>query len=448
MNQEQEAVRKTNSFLEEHQSEIVHFLKELIEIPSTNTGMRDQGKEHKVQSWLKRQFEKARFNKVDLWTVDAKNRRPNLVGTIKGKGKGEALILQGHSDVVPVYEGDEKLWTSPPWKPYVKDGMVYGRGSSDDKGGLTAIFWAARSIIESSFSLRGDLYIESVIGEESKQGKDIGASATVGRGYRAPFAMIVEPTNCEVQIESLGVFVFELSIQGKPFHACGRDRVVFPERFRIRPGQEVGVDAISKGFKFVRLFQKLEREWNASWKEGGQGIGGYPLYGNGKGGGIFLINPSFVQAGTYIASVPSLCKIVCVVSHPNWIKAKEVKLKIQEAIEGIVLRDRWLRNHPPQFDSSEDREWKASKIPKNHPGVRVLGKAFEEVTGTPPLYSGFKAASDATFMSDKGIPTVLFGPGDISRGVHGIDECVPIKQVITCAKVYAAMAINWCGLAK
>jgi len=442
-----EALQKTNDFLEKYRDEIEHFLKELIEIPSMNTGMRDQGEEHEVQKWLKRQFQKASFHKIDLWTVDSKNKRPNLVGTIKGRGRGKALILQGHCDVVPVHEMDEKLWNSPPWKAYVKDGLVYGRGSSDDKGGLTAIYWAARSLVESGIPLRGDLYIESVIGEESKQGQDIGASATVDRGYRAPFAIIVEPTNCEVQIESLSVFVFELSIQGKPFHACARDRVIFPKRFGITSGEEVGVDAISKGFKFIRLFQELEKEWNAGWKGKIQDMGGYPLNRNGRGDGIFLINPSFFQGGTYIASIPSECKILCVVSHPNWIETKKVKSKILQAIDRIVQKDRWLKDHPPQFDFSEAREWKASKVPQNHPGVRMLGKVFEEVTGNPPIYSGFRAASDATFMADKGIPTVLFGPGDISRGIHGVDECVPIEQVITCAKAYAAMTINWCGLA-
>ncbi len=60
--------------------------------------------------------------------------------------------------------------------------------------------------------------------------------------------------------------------------------------------------------------------------------------------------------------------------------------------------------------------------------------------------SGFKAAADETFLTQAGIPTILFGPGSIGSGIHGPDEFVPVNQLIDCTKVFAMMAMDWCDV--
>jgi len=443
-----ELIKEISRYLDAHGKDIERFLKRLIGFRSTNTGMYDQGREHNVQNWLKTQFQDAGLDRVDLWSVDPKKNRPNLVGTIKGKGSGKALILQAHCDVVPVHKEDERLWRHSPWKATNENGLIYGRGASDDKGGLTAIFWAAKAIRESGINLSGDLYIQSVIGEESMEGKTIGAAATIRRGYSAPFAVIAEPTGCEIQTQSFGVFVFELLIQGKPVHACARDYVLFPDRYQLGESHEIGVDAILKGTQLVQILRQLEDEWNTSWKDEVLDLGGYPLSGDEEKVRIFTMNPSFIEGGTYMGTVPSICRLTYVVSHPNTVPSKQVKEGIQQAIREGTKDDEWLKHHPPQFIEYESEEWEASKVSIKYPGNQVLARSFQEITGSHAVYSGFRGASDATFMGQKGVPSVLFGPGAHMKmiGIHGIDECVSIDQVVTCAKVYAAMAINWCGL--
>ena len=58
---------------------------------------------------------------------------PNVVSVIKGTGGGKSIILNGHVDVVP--EGDRNTWTVEPYSGEIKDGKLYGRGSTDMKGG-------------------------------------------------------------------------------------------------------------------------------------------------------------------------------------------------------------------------------------------------------------------------------------------------------------------------
>ncbi|UCG93619.1 MAG: M20/M25/M40 family metallo-hydrolase, partial [Candidatus Aerophobus sp.] len=71
--------------------------------------------------------------------------------------------------------------------------------------------------------------------------------------------------------------------------------------------------------------------------------------------------------------------------------------------------------------------------------------AYQEVSVKDAIISGFKAVADTTFLSQAGIPTVLFGPGSLGSGIHGPDEYVPIEQVIECAKAFTFMAMDWCG---
>jgi len=81
----------------------------------------------------------------------------------------------------------------------------------------------------------------------------------------------------------------------------------------------------------------------------------------------------------------------------------------------------------------------------DHPGVKTLSAAYKEVSGKEAIISGFKAVADPTFLSQAGIPAVLFGPGSLGSGIHGPDEYVPIEQVIECTKTFAFMAMDWCG---
>ncbi len=184
------AKQRVEEYIDARKEEIIEFLCDFVGFKSINPGIPEKGEELEAQKWVRERFKESGLDKVDLWAVDEEKKRPNVVGTVKGRGKGKALIYNGHCDVVPVGENELKRWTKDPWKALVEDGRVYGRGASDMKGGLTSMFWAAKALIDNDIHLEGDLYVESVVGEESVEGRTIGAKATVDRGYRAPFAVV------------------------------------------------------------------------------------------------------------------------------------------------------------------------------------------------------------------------------------------------------------------
>jgi acetylornithine deacetylase len=78
--------------------------------------------------------------------------------------------------------------------------------------------------------------------------------------------------------------------------------------------------------------------------------------------------------------------------------------------------------------------------------------AFEAVTGepvappTPQHPANFGAAMEGTWLERSGIPSIVFGPGDL-RVAHSCDEYVVLEEVFTAAQVLACAAVEWCGVA-
>jgi len=429
-------------YIEQHQDDILHFLSELIQFKAINPRIQPDGGEGEIQSWIADRFRDFHFDQVDIWAVDPQGNRPNVVGTIKGTKNLKSLIFNGHCDVVSVTESESELWSVDPWRAAIIDGNLYGRGSSDMLAGLTAMIWAGKALIDTGTKLSGNLYIESVAGEESQEGQTIGTAATIEKGYTSDFAVVGEPTNCEIVVKTPGVFHLEIVIKGKKAHISNRNQVRFPQRGGVPCGSAVGIDAISKAIPFLQFFQELEVQWNQRWQDE-LSAGDIRLQHHG-GIGIYTINPCFIEGGSSFGSVPEYCRLYYAVFYPNWIEEEKAIREIKDKIHILCSLDDWLVKHPPEINIPSQYSWKPMReISPDHVGVRALARSHTEVFATDPVYSVFKGLTDATFLSQAGVPTVLFGPGSLDRGTHGPNEHVPIQQVIDATKTYAALALNY-----
>ena len=67
----------------------------------------------------------------------------------------------------------------------------------------------------------------------------------------------------------------------------------------------------------IKKFERLELQWNQRWRGKVLGGGGYPVPMDKQGVGLFTINPSFIEGGTYIGSVPGYCKLTANVWYPS-----------------------------------------------------------------------------------------------------------------------------------
>ena len=427
---------------------MVDLLAKLIELKPVNLGTPNSGQEFAAQDWLKRRLIELGFE-IDYWSEPESPRRPNVIATIKGDGGGRSLILNGHVDVVPVHDFQLHQWTVNPWKATVKEDEIYGRGTSDMLGGLVSMLWAAKAVLDNGLRLKGSVFVESVPGEESNE-SFLGTKSCIHRGYRAPLAVIGEPTAGEIQPVTCGTFLFDITIPGKAIHTSMKNLTTYPQRYGLRHGSEVGVDAIAKATKYITLFQELERNWGFRWRHPILGGGGQPVPVDKEGVGAFSITPALIEGGTYFGSLAGYCKMTCQVYYPSWISGKEVWEEIKAAIKSVSATDDWLKENPPILKVDKALEgcehhfiWEPNEVPIDHLGCRMLASAWKQATGREPLFSGFKAVCDATLFGKEGIPAVYSDQATYQQEFTDLMKRYPYEVCWTAAR--HMLRSSWTG---
>lgn len=419
------------------QDEIVGFAAELIRQPSVNPDLEpnDLG-ERPAQEWLRDRFaEGDTFDVVDLWEVA--ETRPNVVAVRRGTGGGRSLTWAAHTDVVPVTPEQAEQWSGAgPFSGEVRDGRVWGRGASDMKGAIAAYAMAARILHDEGVRLKGDLLLAQACGEEAGR-RDIGCNTILERGYRSDLAIFPEPSNFAVYPTIKGELYFKLTVPGKSTHICNRHLVAQALPHGV---ERPGVSAIDNMLKYQLAFLELERQW-LLWRTNP----------NVPSGGMF-VNVNTLQGGTSLTSIPDSCEATgSLLFYPD-LTAAEVMAEVRATVDRVTAGDAWLRAHPPELDLPLDAESAAPwvkepvNMPFDHPAVETIAAAMERVVGTAPVRETSPFVCDANFWYPLGQPSLVFGVGDPTYGIHGTDEFLPVADLVQATKVFAAVTMAWCGV--
>jgi succinyl-diaminopimelate desuccinylase len=91
--------------------------------------------------------------------------RPNFVATIEGKNKSRFVWIITHLDIVP--PGELNLWHHDPYRAYVKDGHIFGRGVEDNQQDMVASIFAAKAIIDEGLTTANSINLAFVSDEET-----------------------------------------------------------------------------------------------------------------------------------------------------------------------------------------------------------------------------------------------------------------------------------------
>lgn len=360
---------------------------------------------------------------------------PVLVGTLKGSGGGPSMALNGHVDVVPT--GDTSAWQHDPFGGEISGGKLWGRGACDMKGGVAAMIQAVQIIQQCGLRLKGDVQVH-VVSDEEVVG--FGSRQCAERVPQPDFVLVTEPTRLNILPVEGGLEHMRIEIEGREEHAGRRYSSTYPRAGD--PGH--GVNAVEKGLKIVQALQELERNWALSKS--------HPLLPAGFNTllpGIFIGGPGGGKDGQLnIITNPGTTPNYCAIEYNIWYYPQETLDEIKRDIEGYVQAlaqyDPWLKAHPPKFTwCLRNISFPPANTDPDHPAVRGLQTALHAIGHTPTI-EGFNAAADLAWYAAKGIPGVIFGPGDLAQA-HSPNEFIPVNDMLIATKAIALALLAWCG---
>jgi acetylornithine deacetylase len=151
-----------------------------------------------------------------------------------------------------------------------------------------------------------------------------------------------------------------------------------------------------------------------------------------------------VRAGDWPSTVPDLLVAEGRLGvFPNE-SVDEARAALEAAVREAASGRPWLTDNPPVVDWVEG-QFEPGTTPLDAPIIERLSCSHEAVTGAPASIFGVPCGTDLRlFTRYAGIPTVLYGPGDVIHA-HSADEHISLEQVVTCTKVLARTVLTWCG---
>ena len=331
--------------------------------------------------------------------------RPNVLAEI-GRGEGPTLLWNAHLDTVP--PGNAAAWTADPFGAEVRDGKLFGRGASDDKGGVAMMAAAAMAVARVG-GVRGTLRLSFVIGEETGH---VGTRAALQRGLTADLAVVGEWSGAaRIGVGYRGALWLAFETRGRAAHGSrpmrGLNAIdVMTEQVLPR------LKATPMTFERHPVFMIQEPTWNVGTIEGGLSTN---------------VVADRCRATTDLRLVPGqdpaavleqLREQLREVKYPNG-ELAPVELTVLNAIGPFVT-------------------------PVEHPVVATLASSIRDVLGEEPGYFGKTGISDANALAHEGkIPSVAYGPGNASG--HEPNEYVELAELARCTRVLAVSALRACG---
>ncbi|MGY0559216.1 succinyl-diaminopimelate desuccinylase [Luteimonas sp. A277] len=369
-------------------SDVLELLKDLISRPSVTPD--DAGCQPLIADRLQRAgfaCEHLRYGQVDnLWATH-------------GSGGGPVLVLLGHTDVVPT--GPVEAWTSDPFKPEIRDGVLYGRGAADMKSGVAAFVVAAERFVAAHPDHKGTLALLLTSDEEGEaiDGVRRVAETFRERGQRIDWCITGEPSSQEklgdlMRVGRRGSLTGYLTVRGVQGH------VAYPDKARNPIHQAAPA-----------LAELAAREWDA----------GYETFPPTS------LQISDVHAGTGADNVipGELQATFNLRYNPHWDAARlEAEVEALLAARGLDHDLRWHRSGEPFFTPEGPLRAAAREVL-----TEFAGAAPEESTGG--------GTSDARFIAPLGAQCIEIGP--INASIHQVDENIRVADLEALPDLYQAL---------
>lgn len=306
------------------------------------------------------------------------------------------LVFAGHTDVVPT--GPREQWNSDPFVPTLRDGLLYGRGTADMKGGLAAMVVAVERYLAGNPTMRGSIGFLITSDEEgpSVDGTVKVVEALQARGEQINWCILGEPSCLERFGDTLrngrrGSLTGIMKVHGIQGHVAYPDRADNP---------------------IHRAMPALTELCATHWDNGNEH---FPPTS-------FQI--SNFQSGTGAGNViPGEAMVRFNFRYSNAVTAAELKQRVLDV----------LKKHGVK----QEIDWRPMGDPfLTQPGklIKTVQDAVEKSTGIRPKLDTGGGTSDGRFIAPTGAEVVEFGPRNAS--IHKIDECVAVSELDQLTDIY------------
>jgi acetylornithine deacetylase/succinyl-diaminopimelate desuccinylase family protein len=380
--------------------EVLDLARRLVSIPS-------YGPEHQWEAGVAEALDAVLTAEgITVRRQPVRDGRANLIASLPGLRDGRPLLMfNGHMDTVP----PSAAMAKPPFAAEVSDGLLWGRGAADMKGGLAALVMALVALHRARVRLSRPVLLAAVAMEEmGNVGTFTLAQAMAADGFPASFALVGEPTGLDVVAAHKGVDRYRITVFGRAAHGST------PEK---------GINAIVQASRLiVALDDQLIRSGDQP---------AHPLLGAAS------YNIGTIEGGVSRNTVPDRCtfdleKRYLPGDDPAHIRGELERVAEQTVgIGGVELvRDPGYSQVPHlPFDIAPD-----------HSLVRTLARSVRETTGREPEITGWPAFTDASVLQALGTPAVVCGPGALEMA-HTDGERVPVVELHAAMASYIRLAL-------
>jgi len=375
---------------------LVKFMQDIIRIPSLSS------EEGEVIQRIRDEMLRLDYDEV---TIDPMG---NLLGRI---GTGPRVIaLDGHVDTVDV--GDPALWDRDPHSGDIEDGILYGRGTSDMKGGVASSVYAGAVLKKRGLPEDVTVYVTATVQEEDCDG--LCWQYIVNEdGIRPELVVITEPTSLRIYRGHRGRMEMEVHTAGISCHGSA------PER---------GINAVYKMAGIIADIEKLNERLE-------------PRDPLGKG---------TVTISDIRSTSPSLCAVAdgCTIHLDRRLTMDETEdtsvaeilalPSVQAAEATVTVLDYAVPSYSGLTYPTR-KYYPTWETPEGEPAMQAARTAYSQAFGKEPEvgYWTFSTNGVAT-AGMHGIPTIGFGPGH-EHFAHAPNEQTEIEHLVCCTAFYTAL---------
>ena len=316
------------------------------------------------------------------------------------RGKASPLfVFLGHTDVVPT--GDLNAWDSPPFEPTIKEGLLYGRGTADMKGGIACFITAVERFVKQYPDHQGSIALMITSDEEgcAKNGVVKVVEVLEQRGEKIDWCLVGEPSSEKqvgdvIKVGRRGSLCAVLTIHGIQGH------VAYPHK------------ADNPIHSFAPALKALTEE---TWDQGNQFFPPTSL------------QISNINSGTGAENIiPADVKVMFNLRFSTELNADIIKQRVHAILD--------------QYSFRYDLDWRLSGNPfltSSGELIDAAHKAIKKVTGLETVDDTGGGTSDGRFIAPTGAEVIELG--HLNGTIHKVNENIGVADLEVLSEIYQKM---------